>query len=72
MPQRFLDSDEATFGGVMTWVSLGFVKIWEYMTLENINNVLELFMVLGGAIFLWYKIQGQILDNKKKKKDLNE
>ena len=42
------------------------------MKLENVNNGLELLMVIGGLVFLFFKIQGIRLDNKKKKNDLKK
>lgn len=72
MPNSILDSDGATTGGILTWLTLGGLKAWEYMTLNHINNGLELLMVVGGFVFLLYKIQGIRLDNKKKKKDYED
>ena len=71
MPERVLDSVEVTTTGVLTLVGTASIQIYEWITLENINDILELCLAIGGGVFLWYKIQGQRLDNKKKKKDLN-
>ena len=70
MPQGILENNIINIGGFFTWFGVGFVKYWEYMKLENVNNGLELLMVIGGLVFLFFKIQGITLDNKKKKNDL--
>ena len=75
MPERIthlLNSDIATAGGILNLVGLGVFKLRELLTIDNFNNLLELFMVIGGLVFLIYKIQGQRLDNKKKRKDLKD
>ena len=75
MPERItqvLNSDVATAGGILNLVGFGFLKLRELMTLDNFNNLLEFGMVVGGLVFLFYKIQGQRLDNKKKRKDLKD
>lgn len=69
MPHRVLDSAEATAGGVLTVAGGVFIQLYELITMENVNNLLELLMIVGGAIFLWYKIRGQKLDNESKKLD---
>jgi predicted transcriptional regulator len=69
MPTRILDSTEATAGGILTLLSTGFIQLYEYITMENINDVLELFLAIGGAVFLYYKIRGQRLENESKKLD---
>ena len=69
MPQGILENNIINIGGFFTWFGVGFVKYWEYMKLEDVNNGLELLMVIGGLVFLFFKIQGIRLDNKKKKKD---
>lgn len=72
MPERLLDSTEATTGGVLTLAGTGMIQIYEYITMENVNDFIELGLALGGAVFLWYKIKGQRLDNHIKKKKLDE
>lgn len=82
MPERLeqaLNSLEATVGGVLTLIGGVFIQIYEMATLENVNNLVEFALAIGGAIFLWYKIRGQKLtnestklDNEKKRKELNK
>jgi len=72
MPTRFLDSTEATAGGVATISLTGFIQVYEWITMENINDFLEFGLAVGGAIFLCYKIAGQRLDNKLKRKKLKD
>lgn len=79
MPQRILDSAEATAGGVLTLVGGVFVQIYEAATLENVNNLFEFALAVGGGVFLWYKIRGQKLsnestklDNERKRKELDK
>jgi hypothetical protein len=40
--------------------------------MENINDFLEFGLAIGGAVFLCYKISGQRLDNKLKRKQLKD
>jgi hypothetical protein len=72
MPTRLLDSTEATAGGVITLATTGFIQVYEWITLENINDILEFALAIGGGVFLFYKIKGQRLDNKLKKKELEK
>jgi predicted transcriptional regulator len=69
MPERLLDSAEVTAGGVLTLASTAFIQIYEWVTLENINDFIELALAVGGGVFLWYKIKGQKIDNESKKLD---
>lgn len=84
MPDRLLDSAGATTGGITTLAMGAGIQIYEAITMENINNFLELALILGGALFLWYRIklvksqkegtdldnEGKKLDNEKKRKEL--
>ena len=76
MPDRVLDSPWPTAGGIMWLIGLGAMKLWEYLSHEILNNWLETGMVIGGMIFLIYRIRGQKLDNDlkkiKKKKELED
>jgi hypothetical protein len=69
MPDRLLDSAGATAGGVGTLIVGGAIQVYEAITMENINNFLELGLAIGGGLFLWYKIRGQKLDNESKRLD---
>lgn len=70
MPFRtVLDSTEATTGGLITLLTGAGVQVYEYITLENVNDLFELALALGGGLFLWYKIKGQKLDNESKRLD---
>jgi len=72
MPVNMIDTQEATFGGVLTLAATGFIQLYEYFSMEDVNNTLQFFLALGGAIFLYLKIKGQILDNKIKRKSLKD
>jgi hypothetical protein len=79
MPTRLLDSTEATAGGVLTLAGSFFIQMYEWITMENINDFIELGLAVGGGVFLYYKIRGQRLqnestkiDNEIKKKRLND
>ena len=72
MPTRLLDTQEASIGGVLTLATTGLIQIYEWITMENINDFIELGLALGGAVFLYYKINGQRLDNKIKRQKLKD
>ena len=69
MPTRILDSTEMTTGGILTLFTGAGVQVYEYITLENVNDLFELALAVGGGLFLWYKIKGQKLDNESKRLD---
>jgi hypothetical protein len=70
MPYKtILDSTEATTGGILTLGTGLAVNIYEWVTLENVNNLFEFALAVGGGLFLWYKIKGQKLDNESKRLD---
>jgi hypothetical protein len=72
MQSSILNSTEATMGGVITLSLTGLIQVYEWLTMENINDFLEFGIACGGAVFLFYKIKGQILDNKIKRKQLKD
>ena len=72
MPTRMLDSTEATAAGFATISLTGLIQLYEWITMENINDFLEFGLACGGAVFLCYKIAGQRLDNKIKRKKLKD
>ena len=67
-----INSEEANIGGIFSLAATGFIKIYEWLTFDDINNFLQFALAIGGAIFLYHRIKGQILDNKIKKKKLKE
>jgi len=69
MPHRLLDSEGAAIGGFTTLGINGLIQVYEAITMEDINNVLEFGLAIGGGLFLWYKINGQKLDNESKRLD---
>jgi hypothetical protein len=76
---EILDSDLAQAGGYLTWVSTITMTILEWVSSLEINDVLQGVAALGSLVFLFYKIQNLVLtnrsirlDNKKKKKELEE
>ena len=69
MPDRILDSMEYNVGGILTLGSGLAIQIYEYVTMENVNNFLELGLAVGGAAFLYFRIKGVKLDNESKKLD---
>jgi len=64
MPDKLLDSTHATVGGVATLGTTASIQLYEYFTMENINDFLEFGIAVAGAVFLCYKIAGQRLNNK--------
>ena len=67
-----MEAAEANAGGILTIALTAFFKVYEMITFEDINNALQLTMVLLGMIFLFYRIKGQILDNKIKTNKIDE
>jgi hypothetical protein len=72
MLKDLMDSDEANIGGIFSLVATGMIKVYEWITLEQVNDWLQLFLALGGAFFLFHRIKGQMLDNKIKKRELDK
>jgi len=72
MISKLLDSDAAQAGGVLTVVGSVLANVYEFFTSEDFNNSLEVLLALGGAIFLFYKIRGQMLSNRKLKKEIED
>jgi hypothetical protein len=77
MPDRILDSAGATTGGITTLAMGAGIQIYEMITMENINNLLEFALIIGGGLFMWYRIrlvksqkEGVDLDNERKRKEL--
>ena len=69
MPVRLLDSSEFTITGMLTLASTGMIQMYEWTTMENVNDFVELGIALFGGLFLWYKIKMIRLDYKIKKRD---
>ncbi len=69
---KILDSETVNAGGIATITSGFAAKIYEVVTMNNVNDFLQLILAIGGCVFLWHKIQGQILDNKNKRKNLKD
>lgn len=67
-----MEAAEANAGGILTIALTALFKVYEMVTFEDINNALQLTMVLLGMIFLFYRIKGQILDNKIKTNKIDE
>jgi hypothetical protein len=67
-----MEAAEANAGGILTIALTAFFKVYEMVTFEDVNNALQLTMVLLGMIFLFYRIKGQILDNKIKTNKIDE
>jgi len=67
MPTRLLDSSEFTITGMLTLASTGMIQMYEFTTMENVNDFVELTIALFGGIFLFYKIKMIRLDYKIKK-----
>jgi len=72
MPTRILDSTEFTTGGILTLASSGMIQLYEYTTMENVNDFIELGIALFGGVFLWYKIKMIRLDYKIKQKEFKD
>lgn len=72
MVSNILESEAANVGGILTLMGGFGAEIYEIVTMQNVNDILQLALAVGGALFLWYKIQGQWLDNKKKRRDLQD
>ena len=72
MPTRLLDTTTANVGGIATLGTTATIQMYEWLTMENINNFLELGLAIGGAVFLCYKINGQRLDNKIKRQKIKD
>jgi hypothetical protein len=67
-----LDTTEATVGGVLTLAATGFIQLYEHFSMNNVNDVITFLLAVGGGVFLYHRIKGQILDNKIKRKKLND
>ena len=72
MPTRLLDTTTANVGGVATLGTTTIIQAYEWVTMENINDFIELGLALGGVVFLCYKISGQRLDNKIKRQKIKD
>lgn len=70
--RKGMEAAEANAGGILTIALTAFFKVYEMVTFEDVNNALQLTMVLLGMIFLFYRIKGQILDNKIKTNKIDE
>jgi hypothetical protein len=70
--RKGMEAAEANAGGILTIALTALFKVYEMVTFEDINNALQLTMVLLGMIFLFYRIKGQILDNKIKTNKIDE
>tara|TARA_R110000803_G_scaffold173441_1_gene236177 strand:- start:840 stop:1058 length:219 start_codon:yes stop_codon:yes gene_type:complete len=72
MFKDLMDSEEASIGGIFSLAATGLIKLYEWMTFDDVNNVLQFALAIGGVVFLYHRIKGQILDNKIKRKNLKK
>jgi threonine/homoserine efflux transporter RhtA len=67
-----MTNEAADVGGAGSLITGVILFIVDKVQLADINDILVTITTLGGAIWMVYKIVGQRMDNKIKKKKLDE
>lgn len=72
MPDRILNNPIADYLGGTTFIAS--ISLWsmEVFNLANINNILTTASLIGGLIWMVFKIKNARLDSKLKEKELKK
>ncbi len=62
-----MNSEEANIGGIFSLAATGFIKIYEWLTFDDINNFLQFVLAIGGAVFLYHRIKRSNIRQQNKK-----
>ena len=72
MPDRILNNPIADYLGGATFIASISLKSIEWLNLANINDFLTTVSIVGGLVWMLFKIKNARLDSKLKQKELNE
>jgi len=72
MPHRILNNPIVDYLGGFTFIASISLKSMEWFNLANINDILTTVSILGGLVWLVFKIKNARLDSKLKQKELDE
>ncbi len=72
MPDRILNNPIADYLGGVTFIASISLKSIEWFNLANINDLLTTVSIVGGLVWMVFKIKNARLDSKLKQKELDE
>lgn len=72
MPDRILNNPIADYLGGATFIASISLKSMEWFNLANINDILTTISILGGLVWMVFKIKNARLDSKLKEKELKK